>query len=142
MVIAAHFLSPPSAQSSFFDFLVQLATQKQDQQFVFFVDEERFKMMAAPANITLVLVRPAIKNGLMLQYWYRFKLAKQLKKYAVDVLLSDSGAINEQVALPQLIWVDDIGFLQPKPPSKTAYSRHWRRNFPPSARPHRACAAG
>ena len=129
MVIAAHFLAPPSAQSCFFDLLFKLALQEQDQQFIFFVDGERLKTMAPSANIKTILVSPAIKNGLMLQYWYRFKLAKQLKKYATDVFLSDSGAINDQVAVPQLIWVDDIGFLQPKPAAKTLFHKHWRRNF-------------
>ena len=122
MVIAAHFLAAPQADSTFKRFLTLLASQKPDHQFIFLSDEESLQHLPAFENARKVTVSPAIKNGLMLQYWYRFKLPKLLRKYAVDVFLTDAGATCESASIQQLEWLDDIIFLhkKQKPPRRLA----------------------
>jgi len=86
--------------------------------------------IAPSSNVKMIAVKPATKNGLMLHYWYRFKLAKLLKKYAADIFITDSGASCSS-ALPQLLWVDDISFLQKQ--SKGHYHPFWKKYFAASA---------
>jgi glycosyltransferase involved in cell wall biosynthesis len=128
MVIAAHFLAAAGEDSLFFNGIKALVSEKGDEQFVFFVPESFLEKLESSPNLRLIPVRPAIKNGLMLHYWYRFKLAKLLKKYAVDLFITDAGATCKSTGIPQLLWVNDISFLSATARS-TPFGSYWKRYF-------------
>lgn len=130
MVIAAYFLDTSLPGSSLFTCLNLLASTRPDDELVFFVDEQSQKTIPPQANIKLVLVKPAVKNGLMLTYWHRFKLPKQLKKHAADIFISDAGAFCAGASIPQLAWIEDISFIDKKQSNGSPYSSFLRRYFP------------
>jgi hypothetical protein len=129
MVIAAHFIAASTPNSLLLPCLQSLALKKAEVQFVFFIDEELERSIKVAENIKIIIVRPATKNGLILHYWYRFKLPKQLRKYAADIFISESGAFSPSLSIPQLMWVNDISFFDKKRSTNSPFTGFLRRYF-------------
>jgi glycosyltransferase involved in cell wall biosynthesis len=129
MVIAAHILAASTSNGILLECLQALALKKREVKFVLFVDEEAQRNIRLTGNVQTIIVKPATKNGLMLHYWYRFKLAKQLRKYAVDIFISDSGAFSPSLSIPYLMWVNDISFFDKKKSTNAPFTGFLRRYF-------------
>jgi glycosyltransferase involved in cell wall biosynthesis len=130
MIIAAHIFAATPEESSLYHCLRLLAEEKQDTRFIFFVDEKWKAITDLPVNTECKAISPAPKNGLLLHYWYSFKLPALLKKYQVTHFVSESGAISLKVHIPQFLWLNDISFLQKKPVVVHEYARYIKRYFP------------
>lgn len=130
MIIAAHIPGTATEESPLFHCLRLLAEEKQETRFIFFTDE-KWKMPAGlPGNIKCVVISPALKNGLLMHYWYHFKLPGLLKKYGAAHFISESGAVGLKIHIPQFMFLNTVSFLQKKPVQAQEYARYIKRYFP------------
>lgn len=129
MTIAAHIFAATPGESTLYHCLRLLAEEKQDTRFIFFVDEKWKAIAGLPANIECITISPALKNGLLLHYWYNFKLPALLKKYHTTHFISESGVVSLRTHLPQFLWLNNISFLQKKPVIVHEYARYLKKYF-------------
>lgn len=83
-----------------------------EHNFVFIFDSPFNPSIFSQKNIKPVLLVPKIKNRLLGHYWYNFKLPGLLKKYNVDLFVSNGLNCSIRSAVKQIIIVPDLSFLQ------------------------------
>lgn len=130
MIIAAHISAAAPGDSFLHHCLCLLAAEKQDARFIFFVDEKWKAVAGLPGNIEYAAISPALKNGLLLHYWYNFKLPALLKKYQATHFIAESGAVSLRVRIPQYLLLNNLSFLQKKPAIVHERSRYLKKYFP------------
>ena len=79
MVIAAHLSRPGPDGQSYLSAL--LHAQTASDRIVIFVDKKDRQIFRLPSNAVVVEINPSLKNGLLLRFWYRFKLPALLRQY-------------------------------------------------------------
>jgi hypothetical protein len=130
MVIAAHLVAPNAQLSVLYNCLLQLAKEKPSDSFIFLMEDKWNPENDLPGNIKMIPVSPALKNGLLMHYWYNFKLPALLKKNKVTHFISASGACSIKSKVAQFILISNISFLQRKPLFAQAHSAYLKRFFP------------
>ncbi len=113
MIIAAHCLSYQKQQQNYLlEALLILAAQHPQHHFIILTDKE-ISLAEDLKNVVQLLVLPAIKNKLSLQYWYRFKMPGVLQSKGVNIFISEAGMLCKNISIPQYI------FLRPENKSKS-----------------------
>lgn len=129
MTIAAHISINNSGNSLLLESLGRLAIQHPDDHFIFLLEKEMLLPAAIAKNITPVIIQPALKNSLLLHYWYQFKLPTLLKRYNAGIFLTEIPVLSAKVNIPQaLIIIDDL-LLHEKPAKLHKYGSYIKKNF-------------
>lgn len=121
ITIAAHVSFETNARHHLWDSLINLAGKHPEDHFIFLTDQANAPLAGISNNITIVPVKPAVKNGLSMYYWYNIKLAAILSRYNAAIFISDQNALSLRTAVPQLLFVQQLQFLKP--------ARHPLKNF-------------
>ncbi len=129
MTIAAHFFSSKEQPSFLLPCFLIIATQNPGDTFIIFIDPQQHGRIALPANCRLIPVSPPIKNGLLMHYWYNFKLPALLKKYNVSAFISETGACSIRTVTPQAIFLSDLVMFGKKK-SPGVFATYIKRFFP------------
>ena len=130
MIIGAHIVAATSQQSLLYQSLLQLAKDKPSLGIILLVEETWPRPDDLPVNMSVVNIRPALKNGLLMHYWYNFKLPSLLQKNRVTHFISESGACTIRGRIPQYLMISQISFLQKKPLVPQPHSAYLKRFFP------------
>jgi glycosyltransferase involved in cell wall biosynthesis len=128
MIIAAHFFSSKQQPSYLLPCFRILAIQNPGDTFIFFADPQQSIHSNLPANCKVIDVSPALKNGLLMHYWYNFKLPGILKKYNVSSFTSETAVCSTRTMVPQCLFIRDLGIFSKKK-SVEEYASYVRRFF-------------
>ena len=128
MTIAAHIDPVPLHGSILCRPMMLLAAQNPGDHFIFFINKID-KSIRQPPNCTPVVISPAIKNNLLLHYWYNFKLPTLLTRYNADAFINESSVCSFRADIPQFTLIRDIEFLGNKS-KKLEPVLYKRRIFP------------
>lgn len=107
MIIAAHFFSPGKEASQLRQCCEILARNNPEDHFIFFADPQKGINLPIAANCKIIAVTPSLRNGLLLHYWYNFKLPSLLNKYNASIFISEAGACSLRTTVPQYMLVKD-----------------------------------
>lgn len=129
MTIAAHIRETSQQESFLYACLLLLAEKYSTDQFIFFADKQSPSQINLPFNCKIFTVSPAIKNSLLLHYWYNFKLPGILKKMNAAVFLSESSVCSLRRSVPQCMVLQDISFLQKKKLLQHEHARYLKKFF-------------
>lgn len=129
MTIAAHISINHNGNSLLLETLGRLALQHPEDHFIFFMEKEMLLPATLSKNITPVSIQPALKNSLLLHYWYLFKLPPLLKRYNAGIFLSEISIVSAKVIVPQLMMVTDDLLLQKKPGKLNKYGSYIKKHF-------------
>lgn len=126
MIIAAHCIIYQKKQQSYLlEVLLNLAAQQPQHHFIL-LTEIKIPLAENLKNIKCLLMQPAIKNKLSLQYWYRFKMPGILQKNTVNIFISEAGMLCKNLPIPQYLFlspekqqvaarkIDNFAFKYPK----------------------------
>lgn len=111
MTIAAHIHSPADHPSCLLECMSRLADQNPTDRFIIFCNKKIKRLTLS--NCTVIEVNPAIRNSLLLHYWYQYKLPGLLRKYNASVFISENGAASFRTEVPQVMLIKDL-FLPAK----------------------------
>ena len=128
MTIAAHITDGNLFGSSFLTaYLPQLAAQHPQHHFIFFTEQPL--QTTAVANITQVSISPAIKNSLLLHYWYNFKLPVLLKKYNASVFISEINVLPLKIKITSILLIHNVPQVKKSSIFKNNYKRYLQKYF-------------
>ncbi len=127
MTIAAHFFSTKEQPSFLLQCFRVLALQNPGDSFLFFIDPEQIDYASLPVNSKIIPVSPSLKNGLLLHFWYNFKLPVILKKYNASCFVSELAVCSIRTRAPQCMVINDLAVLETKSPGE--YASYTRRFF-------------
>lgn len=88
-----------------------LAEKYPEHHFLFIFDKPFVPGLIKHKNITPVLLLPQIKNRLLGHYWYNFKIPSLLKKYQVDLFISNGINSCIRTSVKQCLVLEDLAFL-------------------------------
>jgi glycosyltransferase involved in cell wall biosynthesis len=106
-----------------------LAQQLPQHQFIFIATTPVNEKYLSQKNITAVSAASKITNPLHLQYWLRFKLPAILKKNKASLLVS-AGYCSLNSKLPQLLFINDLSFLQHPQFYTKSWLAFYKKNMP------------
>ena len=131
MVIAVNtsFIESDFTHSNFIlECFVKIAEQQPLHQFIYIFDSAFDERYITSKNITPVIAGPKSKNPLLLQYRLLYKIPALLRKYNVDVLVSNSSVGCLRTKVPQCIIVNDLFFLQQPHFYKSKWLNFYKKN--------------
>jgi glycosyltransferase involved in cell wall biosynthesis len=128
MTIAAHFFATNQLPSYLYPIFLVIAKENPDEEFIFLTDKNVGQLSDLPGNCKVIPVNPTLKNGLLMHYWYNFKLPSILKKHDVAALITETSVGCLRTNIPQCLLVKDISFLKKKQFS-TEYSFYIKKFF-------------
>jgi hypothetical protein len=105
MTIAAHIESSAHTASYLAPFIIALAEQQPNQQLIIFASKQSSHGFRFPSNCKLVTIKPAIRNSLLLHYWYQYKLPRLLTDCNAAVFISENSVCSLRTTVPQLLLV-------------------------------------
>jgi glycosyltransferase involved in cell wall biosynthesis len=92
-----------------------IAAQHPEHEFIFITGKPLDEKFSSGKNITSLVIEREIKNPLLAQVWYSYKLPALAKKYKADILVNTNGICSLRTKIPQCVIVQDLSFLhQPK----------------------------
>lgn len=92
-------------------FLQSFAERHPSHRFIFISDKPFAEKTGFASNTSIIVTSPEIKNNLLLQYWYNYKLPALLKKQQADVFVGLQGACSLRTKIPQCLVIDDTSFI-------------------------------
>ncbi len=131
MIIAAHLFPNREEPSYLLTCCLLLAKKYPQHQFIFLTDPQQIRLPSLPSNCRNIAVSPSPRNGLLMHYWYNFKLPSLLKINKVSVFLSESNVCSVRTDLPQCMFLKDLDWMQKKkyPNDYAAYNRRFFSKF-------------
>jgi len=129
MTIAAHIIINNNGNSFLLETLGRLALQQPDDHFIFFIEKEMLLPATVATNITRVIVQPALRNSLLLHYWYQFKLPTLIKRYNAGIFLTEQSVLSAKVNIPQVMMITDDLLLHKKPGRLNKYGSYINKHF-------------
>jgi glycosyltransferase involved in cell wall biosynthesis len=129
MTIAAHFFATNQLPSYLYPIFLVIAKENPDEEFIFLTDKNVGQLSGLPGNCKVIPVNPALKNGLLMHYWYNFKLPSILKKHSVSALITETSVCCLRTNIPQCLLLKDITFLQKKKQFSNEYSFYIKKLF-------------
>lgn len=115
MTIAVHIPIPDFEKDISSTFIYKcaciLAAKYPHHHFIFIFDKPYAPSIITEKNITPVLMGPAIRNKLLLHYYYNFKIPRLLNKYNADYFIS-SDVCSLRTHVAQCMLVKDLSFLK------------------------------
>lgn len=112
------------------EILRRLTVRYPEHAFLFFFDRAYEQQYIYAANVTPVVVSPAVRHPVLLFWWYQVSLPRALKEWQPDVFLSFDGLVPLAVAVPGVTIMPDI-FSNETNYLSRKYYQHYR---PQSAR--------
>lgn len=128
MTIAVH-MDTFKDDSFLWNCISRLSLQNANDHFIIFTEEKKLPPPAFGSNCTPVIISPAIKNSLLLHYWYNYKLPALLKKYNAAVFISQTGAVSLRTTIPQVMIMADDFLWYKNRPVKNEYARYLKKYF-------------
>ncbi|MBK7375389.1 MAG: glycosyltransferase family 4 protein [Chitinophagaceae bacterium] len=110
------------------DQLLPFVKENDQHRFLFLSDKVFDAEMTFPKNVTALVTGPGIKNGLLMQYWFNYRLPPLLKKQKADVFVSLDGICSLRTEIPQCIVIPDTSFLQYPLYFRKANARYYKKN--------------
>jgi glycosyltransferase involved in cell wall biosynthesis len=100
---------PPDDTAAHFNYqcFSLLAGMNPADHFIFISDSPYDPALVFHPNITPVLLPPQMKNNLLQQYWYHFKLPRIIQKYNAQVFISSTGLCSLRTNAEQYLFLDD-----------------------------------
>ncbi len=127
MVIAVYINSSPQVFINY-DFIVEvflrLAKQYPGHQFIFMADKDFDEKLIASKNITTVILGPAVKSPLRMQYRLNYKIPALLRRHKANVFIS-TNYCSVKTKVPQCIIINELPALHQSP----WYNKSWLRFF-------------
>jgi|GEM_PF-4491003 len=115
MVLAAHFSETgyriASGTKTQLSVLLELARINPACKIILFLNSRLNASVNLPENVEIKIISPAIKNRLLLIYWYQFRLPNLLKKEKATAFLSFQPVAAAIKEIPQYIWLTDISLF-------------------------------
>jgi hypothetical protein len=130
MIIAAHIVAATVNSPVLYRCLVHQAKENPAVKFIFLSEDKEPASLVLPDNCSILQINPALKNGLIMHYWYNLKLPSLLKKNNVTHFISESGACSVKTRISQFLLISNISFLQKKSLFAQAHSAYIKRFFP------------
>ena len=90
----------------------QLAQNYTNHHFIFFSAKPADALGGLAENITQVVITPEPTSFLLYKWWYDIKISIALKKHKADIFIGTNGICCLTTKVPQLLIVQDLGFLQ------------------------------
>lgn len=129
MIIAAQ-IAAANADSLLYRCLTRLAKENPAVKFIFLSEDRETTGTALADNCSIIQINPALKNGLVMHYWYNLKLPALLKKNKVTHFISERGTCPLKTTIPQFLVISNISFLEKKPLFTQAHLAYLKRFFP------------
>lgn len=125
MKIAIHISTSLHQYSDCFNlrFSILLAEECPQHEFILIHDEELSESKSLPTNIRLIKAGPAIKNNLLLYFWYEFLLPRLLRKENASLFITAGDVFSSRTCLPQICLLHPAAYLIRKFRKKT-YLKH------------------
>lgn len=128
MTIAVNAVVPaykPAASNFLQTVFLKLAAAQPDHSFILIGFPG--KAGNVPKNCTLLETGKTIKSPLLFSYWLNYQLPSLLKKNKADVLVSNN-CCSLRLKLPQLLFIDDLAFLQHPEMYKPGWLNFYKKN--------------
>jgi len=104
----------------------RLAEKYPQHKFLFISDKPHDEDHTSAENIRVIVTGPQIKNSLLLQYWFNYKIPAVLRKHKADVFVCMDGICSLRTKLPQCLVLQDLSFLQ-QPEFFKGYLRFYKK---------------
>lgn len=127
MVIAAH-IPATAGYNILLQSMLLLAEQHPKVSFLWIANEGVLPGHLPP-NVHTVVVKPAIKSSIRLQYWYRIKLPTLLKKNKASLFISPLCMSIAPKGCLQWLWINETAFLQNNGHHRSAFATYKRRQY-------------
>ena len=102
---------PESSISYLENLFSRIARSNPREEFFFLFDSPYPQRLIFSSNVTPILIKPKANGPLGWKYWYNFKLPRSLKNHHVDLLVAASGICSQTSHLPQILFVQDLKFM-------------------------------
>lgn len=130
MTIAAHVTTGKGFHQDFLlDKLIFLANLHPDDHIITFISDTTWYSNALPQNITPVVIRPAIRNRLLLYYWYNYRLPALLDRYNADAFISDALTLSSKTTRAQFLYISNNDFAKSFAKHKSFFSKKYFTQF-------------
>ena len=129
MTIAVHFFATPQLDSYLYPIFVVIAKENPSEEFIFLTGDNIGPLAGLPDNCKVIPVSPTLKNGLLMHYWYNFKLPVILKKHDVSALITETAVACLRTKTPQCLLLKEVSFLQKKKEISNEYSFYLKKFF-------------
>lgn len=110
-------------------YLCSLAEKYPAHHFLFIADKAVPENRTLPVNATPVVAGPAIKNSLLLQYWFHYKLPALLRKHKADVFVGLQGICPLRTGIPQCLVINDTSFISEPSFFLRPHTRYYKKNM-------------
>lgn len=134
MTIAVHISlgdTPDDVRSEYnYHCFSRMAIEQPGDHFIFIFDKPFAPSLITSANITPVLLGPALKNRLLKHYWYQFKLPRLLSRYQADYYVNQDKMACLRTDTEQMLIVEDLAFIQRSGAYSGQDRRYLRKYFP------------
>ncbi|HMU09549.1 MAG TPA: glycosyltransferase family 1 protein [Ferruginibacter sp.] len=109
-------------------YLLSFAQDLPQHHFLFIADKLFAPGISFPKNVTPLTVGPEIKNSLLMQYWFNYKLPGLLRKHKADVFVATEGICSLRTKTPQCLLIPDTSFLQSPLHFIKPNTRYYKKN--------------
>lgn len=111
-----------------FDRLYQLCNTHPRHRFLF-ISDKPLDAKPLPKNAEILITGPEIKNSLLLQYWYNYKLPTLLRKQKADVFVAANGICSLRTKIPQCLLVTDTSFINEPSCFTGMFAKFYKKNM-------------
>lgn len=112
------------------NYLLAFAEKYPQHHFLFIADKPFDPAIVFPNNVTALTTGPGIKNSLLLQYRFNYKLPVLLRKHKADVFVGTEGICSLRTKTPQCLLIPDTSFLQSPSYFTRSNARYYKKNTP------------
>ncbi|MEO6405303.1 MAG: hypothetical protein ABIY51_00490 [Ferruginibacter sp.] len=131
MTIAVHISHTDEQGSVFLQACFSiLVRQHHSHQFIFFKEKNQPAFLQEN-NASFINISPAIKNNLLLHYWYNYKLPALLQKNNVVLFINDNAVTSLRSTVKQCMIIKDLENIQHllKPGTGRSYAKKFFPKF-------------
>jgi hypothetical protein len=129
MNIAVHIDADALSTSFLWPHIQQMAKDLPQHRWVIFHSSKMNLPTRLPPNCSSILVKPNIKNSLLLHYWYQFKLPILLRKEKIELFITEHHVLSSRTTVPQMMVIRNEFFVADKKSPNGTYLRYQKKNF-------------
>lgn len=111
------------------DSILQFAIKNPNHHFLFISDKPFDAQHRFPKNVTLLTTGPQVKNSLLMQYWFNYKLPALLRKHKADVFVAPDGICSLRTKVPQCLIIPDTSFISAPAYFSKPNTRFYKKNM-------------
>lgn len=112
------------------DQIIPFAKKNQSHHFLFIADKPFDAQRTFPKNVTPLTTGPEIKNSLLMQYWFNYRLPSLLRKHKADVFVAMEGICSLRTKIPQCLVIPDTAFISAPAYFTSLNARFYKKNIP------------